>query len=108
MYINKNGKIVDSPTLLGMDRWMDVYDFNNAKDAAQIAANGKKRLRQGFMDATKVDVDFKAEDDTFHVGDIVGAIDSRTGISASATICKKIYKYTQNDGWSVSYETGDF
>lgn len=108
MYINKFGKVVSTPTLIGMDKWMDVYDFNNAKDAAQIAANGKKRLRQGFMDATKVDVDFKAEDDTFHVGDIVGAIDSRTGISASATICKKIYKYTQNDGWRVSYETGDF
>lgn len=93
-----------------MELWLKcldgiTYDYSSVESEEELVKQGTERLKSLWQTDEMV---IKLDDvsDYYHVGDMVGATDSATGLSATATIRKKIV--TIKDGLiSISYEVGE-
>jgi hypothetical protein len=54
-----------------------------------LIAEGTKKFKE-LLSIDEIAIDFDADTDEFDVGDIIGAVDNVTGLSAYATIKKKV------------------
>lgn len=89
LYADENGNISTTQTQFGLDEYVAVYDNSNAETEDELIEGGKDCLKE-LMQQDDLSVDFDETDDTFDVGDIVGASDNVTGIAISVPITKKI------------------
>lgn len=102
-YADRNGNVSQTQSLNGLDENVEIYDYSNA-EAADLAKESKKRLQelqsQGDVDVTVHHAH------VFDVGDRVTGSNRATGLSVTATVCKKIL--TLSGGvLTVDYEVGD-
>lgn len=105
LYADENGNISQTQTLFGMDEYTDVYDYSAIESEEELINQGIEHL-QSLRLPDEMVIKLDDSSDFYHVGDKVGATDSVTGLSAIATINKKIV--TIKDGLiSISYEVGD-
>jgi hypothetical protein len=105
LYADQNGNISQVQTQFGMDEYTEVYDYSAIESAEELMKEGIEYLKRRWLpDEMLIKLDDSS--DFYHVGDMVGATDSVTGLSANATINKKIV--TIKDGLiSISYEVGE-
>lgn len=106
LYMDDSGNVSTSKqTLTGALDNSEYYDYTNA-DEDKLIEDGTKRLRGYWEDAASVSVALDASLDLYDIGDTVGGTDPKTGISASATVTKKIIKVDGRGRVTVEYETG--
>ena len=105
LYADKDGNISREQTQTGLDEYVGVFDCPNAESADELIKDGTERLKK-LWDPVTLTIDFDDTTDSYDVGDIVGAYDSITGISASAVITKKIVTI-KNGQITISYKVGD-
>ena len=114
LYVDEEGHISETQTFVGVEEYTAV-NGQKSEDAeststgtderADLIANGKKVLA-GMLKANTITVQFEPTDDTYYVGDIVGAYDRTTDISVSARVNKKILNLV-NGKAEIEYKVGD-
>ncbi len=105
LYADQNGNISQVQSQFGMDEYTEVYDYSAIESAEELMKEGIEYLKRRWLPDEMV-IKLDDSSDFYHVGDRVGATDSTTGLSANATISKKIV--TIRDGLiSISYEVGE-
>lgn len=105
LYANEGGIISGTQTQFGLDEYADILDYPNAESASELESKGVERLKEQWNPAD-LSVTFDADDDTYDVGDIVGAYDNVTKLAVTTTIAKKIVTM-QNGQITISYEVGE-
>lgn len=116
LYVDEEGHISETQTFVGVEEYTAVNgqkseDEENSDastgtdERADLIANGKKVLA-GMLKANTITVQFEPTDDTYYVGDIVGAYDRTTDISVSARVNKKILSLV-NGKAEIEYKVGD-
>lgn len=103
LYADASGSISQTQTLTGADEYAAVYDYPSAESAQKLIEAGASRLAE-LQNQDNLSVSLNEAEYAFDVGDVVGAVDTVTGISVSVPITKKIVSI-RNDYMSVSYET---
>lgn len=103
LYADASGSISQTQTLTGADEYAAVYDYPSAESTQNLIADGTARLAE-LQKQDDLSVSLNEAEYAFDVGDVVGAVDTVTGISVSVPITKKIVSI-RNDYMSVSYET---
>lgn len=103
LYADASGSISQTQTLTGADEYAAVYDYPSAESTQKLIADGTSRLAE-LQKQDDLSVSLNEAEYAFDVGDVVGAVDTVTGISVSVPITKKIISI-RNDYMSVSYET---
>lgn len=105
LYADADGNISQKQTQFGLDEYAAVYDYSNAESDDELKTHGTERLSE-LRKAVEMSVDFEADTDLYHVGDIVGAREHITGIFVAAEITKKIVTI-KNGQTNISYKVGD-
>lgn len=105
LYADEQGNISQTQTQFGMNEYSAVYDYSSVESEEELLKQGIEHLESLWLPDEMV-IRLDDTSDYYHVGDMVGARDSVTGISGSANIRKKIV--TIRDGLiSISYEVGE-
>lgn len=104
LYLDGKGNVSEAQTYKGVREHSEYYNYTNA-DRAKLVEDGTKRLKDHYAKAQSVSVTLNASDDRFDIGDVVRGFDSRTGVSATATVSKKVLKVDRYGTATVSYET---
>lgn len=113
LYADADGNISETQTFFGVDDYAAVYDYPNAGSGEEMSEedkrnelieNGTKRFKE-LRKADTIDIDFDISDDAYYIGDIVGTLDSRTGVSVTAEVKKKIVTL-KNNHVNISYIVG--
>ena len=105
LYADEHGEISQTQSQFGLQEYTVVYDYSSVESEEELLKQGIEQLKSLWVPDEMV---IKLDDasDFYHVGDKVGATDNATGLSATATIRKKIV--TINNGLiSISYEVGE-
>lgn len=102
LYADASGSISQTQTLTGADEYAAVYDYPSAESAQKLIEAGASRLAE-LQNQDNLSVSLNEAEYAFDVGDVVGAVDTVTGISVSVPITKKIVSI--RGYMSVSYET---
>lgn len=105
LFADENGNISQTQTQFGLDEYAAVYDWSSAESDEELLTEGTEHLASLWLPDEMV-IKMDDSSDFYHVGDMVGATDNITGLSATSTIRKKIV--TIRDGLiSISYEVGE-
>lgn len=104
LYADEKGKISQTQTFFGIDEYVDTYSDTSVETMDDLIANGTDAFK-GLLTSDEITVDFDYDSDSYYIGDIVGSYDSKTGISVSAEITKKIVT-VKNGMVNISYQVG--
>lgn len=105
LYADANGNISTTQTQFGLDEYAATYDYSSVESDEELMKQGIEQLKK-LWEPDEMVISLDAESDFFDVGDKVGATDSITGLSCSATIKKKIVKL-RSDYTTINYEVGE-
>lgn len=106
VYADSVGNISTTQSITGIDEVMDVYDCSSAESSEELMQGGIDMIKEAWNDAESIDFDFDSDSATYDIGDIVGAVEFTTGISASSEITKKIVTIKDNTT-NISYKVGE-
>lgn len=102
LYADQFGRIGDVQYYTGLDEVTDVYENTVTED---LRGDGIKRFKE-LRDNDKAEISLsEADSATYDVGDIVGAIEYKSGISASAAVTQKIVQI-KNGVVHTEYKAG--
>ena len=104
LYADAGGTISTSQSLTGARERTEVYDYPNAESADELQQHGRQRLQE-LRSTDTVKLNLAVQADRFTVGDLVGAVDHVSGLSAQAEITQKIVK-ADAGAITISYELG--
>lgn len=105
LYKDDDGNISQTQTFTGIQEVTATYDYPNAKDKEELKTNGIRRFKE-LASGNKVKLNFEAEQDTYDVGDKVGAKETKTGTIATERINKKIVTISQGVV-NIQYKVGE-
>ena len=105
LYADQDGNVVRTPYYTGVLEMAETYDFPNAESEEELIKGGTKRIEEAW-DANKVEFVFDSNQESFDIGDIVGAKELTTDISVSSDITKKIVTIS-NSETKISYKIGE-
>lgn len=106
LYLDAKGNVSERQTFFGLQEHAEYYNYTSA-DKDTLIKDGTKRLKDYWKEATKLSVELTDQADRYDIGDIVGAVDDRTGLTVSAPITKKVITIDKNGVPKVTYTTGD-
>lgn len=89
LYADTDGNISQEQTQFDLDEVCTIFEYSNIETEEELIQEGKERF-ESLMAEDEISIDFDADSDTYDVGDIIGAVDNITGLSAYTTIAKKI------------------
>ena len=89
LYVDTDGNISQTQTQFGLDEVCSIYEYSNIETEEALIEEGTKHLKD-ILSTDEISVDFDDDSDAYDVGDIIGAVDNITGLTAYATIAKKI------------------
>lgn len=105
LYADEAGNISTTQTFTGLDEIAAVYDYSAVESVEELERNGREKLKE-LWESDSVKVDFDGSEDSYDIGDVVGALDNVTKTSVSATITKKIVT-VKNGKAIISYKVGE-
>lgn len=105
LYTDAAGNISTIQTFKGLEEVEAVYDDSNAESLDELTSSGKEKLAE-YAVANSVKITFPAEENIYDVGDIVGAKENMTGITAIEKITKKIVTIS-NGEVNIEYKVGE-
>ncbi len=91
LYADEQGVVSTTQTYFGADEIVKVFDASGASNATELVTEGTAKLELLLVEAQSLDVHVP-ENINYDLGDLVGAMDERTGFYASAIISKKIVR----------------
>lgn len=102
LYADQYGNIGDTKYYTGLSEVSEVYENSNSED---LRSDGIKRFKE-LRDNDKAEISPPEDDEpAYDIGDIVGATDVQSGVSASAAVSQKIIRIN-NGVVSTEYKTG--
>ena len=105
LYADSEGYISHTQSITGIEEVTAVYDYPNAESVEELENGGIDIIRDSW-NQDSVNFSFNSNDDSFDIGDIVGAFERITNISVSAEITKKIVSMN-NNRTTISYKVGE-
>lgn len=105
LYTDEYGNISTEQSLFGLDEYVDVYDYSAVESEEELLKGGTDRLKE-LWSQDSISIDFDDVTAVYDVGDIVGAAEHVTGITAAAVIVKKIVTI-KNGKITIDLQTGD-
>lgn len=105
VYADKSGNISHEQSLTGIDEVSAVYDYPNAETSEELKQGGIEKIQEAWG-SNEINFDFNSNDETYDIGDIVGARENVTGIEVDAEITKKIATINSNT-ITISYKVGE-
>lgn len=105
LYTDEKGNIGTTKVFTGLDEVEAVHDYPNVESIDELTSSGKEKLAE-YAVSNSVKMDFPAENNTYDVGDIVGAKENVTGISAVEKITKKIVTISGGKV-NIEYKVGE-
>ncbi|MGM9683337.1 MAG: hypothetical protein ACI3XQ_07040 [Eubacteriales bacterium] len=105
LYADENGNISTTQTQFYDKEYAEIYDYPSVESEEELKAGGTERLKE-LWEHDQMTISIDESENIYDIGDIVGAYDDITKISATAKITKKFV--TVKDGnTTISYEVGD-
>lgn len=105
LYADKDGNISTTQSLAEIQEVATTYDYSNAESSEELRKGGIELLQESW-NSDEIKFDFQSDEESYDVGDIVGAKEKVTGIEVSAEIIKKIVVIKDNST-TISYEVGE-
>lgn len=102
LYADEEGNISHTQTFTGIDEITSIYEYSQISEESELIAEGKAKFKE-LLATDEIVIDFDADSDEYDVGDIIGAVDNVTGLSAHATIKKKVLA-VKNGQFTISLE----
>ena len=104
VYADEEGNISEIQAFTGLAEVTGVYENTNAADSEELKQGGIDMITESWA-SNELDFDFLADDESYDIGDIVGAAEYITGITVATDIAKKIVQIS-NNSLTISYECG--
>lgn len=83
-----------------MNEYTAVYDYSSVESVEELLKQGTEQLKE-LWEPDEMIINMDDDSDFYDVGDKVGATDNITGLSASATIKKRLSRSeTTTQGWN--------
>lgn len=106
LYMDGNGNVSTTvQTFKGPYENAEYYNYSSA-DRDKLIEDGTKKLKGYWDDSRSISVSIPAGRDRYDIGDRIGGTDPKTGISATASITKKIVRFDSRGNVTVEFETG--
>lgn len=106
LYADSSGNISQTQTLTGINEYAAVYDYPNAASDEELISYGTDRFKE-LLNQDELNVTFDDDtDESYDIGDIVGATDNVSGVKISVAITKKIVSI-KNGQIAISYDNPD-
>ena len=105
VYADSKGSLSHMQSLTGISEVAAVYDNANAESSEELEQGGIDLLSESW-NSDEIAFDFDSNEETFDVGDIVGAKEHVTGMEVKAEITKKIVTIS-NNSTTISYKVGE-
>ena len=102
IYADRNGNISENQVFTGLEEVTAIYENVNA-EGDELKSGGIEVIQNSWA-ADKLDFDFNADNESYDIGDIVGAREEITETTATKEITKKIVTIKNND-ITISYPT---
>lgn len=106
LYLDEAGNISESQTFAGLEEIMDIYDCSNAESLEELEKGGKEKLAEHVLKKNSVQMDFSSEEKVYDIGDIIGTMETITGIVAIEQINKKIVTIKKGTV-NIEYKVGE-
>lgn len=105
LYVDQFGRIGETPYYTGLDEITEIYDNNGAESTEELKTGGIEYLEElRNIDTALINLPI-SNGSTYDIGDIVGATDIKSGITAAAPVSQKIVKITNGD-LVIEYKIG--
>lgn len=105
LYADTFGRIVGVRSYTGLSEIMDVYDNKGAESYDDLLKEGIEHFKE-LRDIDTAEISATDTDERIYdIGDIVGASDIKTGITAAAAVTQKIVKI-ENGAITIEYKVG--
>ncbi len=105
VYADLNGNISTTQSLTGISEVSAIYENANAESSEELREGGIEIILESWA-SNEIKFDFDSNDETYDIGDIVGAKEKVTGIEVNAEITKKIVKISNNTT-TITYKVGE-
>lgn len=105
VYADLNGNISTTQSLTGISEVTAIYENANTESSEELREGGIEMILESW-DSDELKFDFDSNDETYDIGDIVGAKEKLTEIEVNAEITKKIVKISNNTT-TISYKVGE-
>ena len=105
VYADAEGNVSTVQTITGIDERVAVYENTNAESSEELLEGGIEMLQESW-NSSSVQWNFDSNEETYDVGDVVGAKEKITKISAASEITKKIVTIKDNET-IISYKVGE-
>lgn len=105
VYADENGSISETQILTGIDEVEATYENTNVATTEELKQGGISKIEESW-NSNKIEFDFDSDEETYDIGDIVGAKEIVTGTKVSTEITKKIVTIN-NNSTTVSYKVGE-
>lgn len=89
LYADRDGNISQTQTFFGVDEYTAVYDYSSVESEDELLSSGRDKLKE-LRQQDDIDADINEADDSYDVGDLVGATEHITGIRITVSVTKKI------------------
>lgn len=101
-YVDENGDISESQVFFGLDEVTAFYETSSEDD--KLLEEATKKIHELASDL--VQLNFTSEEDTYDIGDIVGARENVTETFATDKISKKIVTISKGEV-NIQYKVGE-
>ena len=105
LYADEEGSISHSQSLMGTDEIVQVYDYPSVESLEELEKGGIEKLQEAW-NQDHISIGLDSDQESFDIGDVVGAVDQITGMEGKAEITKKIVTIN-NEDITISYEVGE-
>jgi len=106
VYADESGNIVENQVFTGLDEVTDIYENVNVTDSDELKQGGIDKIKAAWA-SNELDFNFTDDDESYDIGDIVGASEYITGITVATDIAKKMVKISSKNTLTISYECGE-
>lgn len=105
VYADESGNISDTQSLTGLNEVTAVYDYANVESSEALKNGGINKIKESW-NSDEIRLDLKSNDESYDIGDILGAQERTTGITVNADVTKKIVKI-QGNTTTITYKVGE-
>lgn len=105
LYLDGSGNVSEKRTFSGCWERQEFYDYTSA-DRDKLLEDGTKRLKKYWDESRAVEVSLDGGGEAYDLGDVIGGTDPRCGVSATATVNKKILTIDALGNMTVEVKAG--
>lgn len=105
IYADSSGNISTTQSLTGILEVSAVYENANTESSEELQQGGIDIILESWA-SDEITFSFSTNDETYDIGDVIGAKEKVTGIEVNAEVTKKIVKISNNTT-TISYKVGE-